>query len=114
MIFLILIALLFETSAGLNLRQLQQRPDKNLAAKLIILNKEQSRESIKQQINPRIESSNQIVAEFKFRTVPSRSIFLSMSRIALSDGILALGNSLEKSASNWGRKACFLLFDLLL
>ena len=66
MIFLILIALLFETSAGLNLRQLQQRPDKNLAAKLIILNKEQSRESIKQQINPRIESSNQIVAEFKF------------------------------------------------
>ena len=66
MIFLVLIALLFETSAGLNLRQLPRRPDKNLAAKLMIFNEEQSREVTKQQINQQTEHSNRILAEFAF------------------------------------------------
>ena len=35
--------LLFQTSAGLNHRHLQRRPDKNFAAKLRVLNKQQSR-----------------------------------------------------------------------
>ena len=66
MIFLVLIALLFETSAGLNLRQLPRRPDKNLAAKLMIFNEVQSREVNKQLINQPTERSNRILAEFEF------------------------------------------------
>ena len=66
MIFLVLIALLFETSAGLNLRKISRRPDKNFPAKLMIFNEEQSRESTKEQINQRNERSNQILAEFEF------------------------------------------------
>ena len=66
MIFLVLIALLFETSAGLNLRKIPRRPDKNLPAKLTIFHEEQSRAVNKQQINQRTEHSNQILAEFEF------------------------------------------------
>ena len=55
-----------------------------------------------------------LAAEFKFRTVPVSDNFFSIFLIALKDGILALGNSAEKSALNWGRKDFFLFGVLLL